>query len=217
MKKLKLFSADVCPYAHRSRLVLLEKKIEFDLIEIDLKKKPDFFLAISPYGKVPVLDDHGSIVFESSIINEYIDEKYQNLPLLPKDPYSKALARIWIDYGNNNFNKVLYNLLFEKNKDKQLDLKIALENLCIFIENEAFGSEREGEYWIGDQMTLVDISFYPFFERICMVEEYRNFIIPDDCFKLKNWIKIMSKKSSVLSIAHTKEFYINKAKKYANV
>ena len=66
MKKMKLFSADMCPYAHRSRLVLLEKKIEFDLIEIDLKKKPDFFLAISPYGKVPVLDDHGSIIFESS-------------------------------------------------------------------------------------------------------------------------------------------------------
>jgi len=217
MKKMKLFSADVCPYAHRSRLVLLEKKIEFDLIEIDIKKKPDFFLAISPYGKVPVLDDHGSIIYESSIINEYIDEKYNKSPLLPKDPYSKALARIWIDYGNNNFNKALYNLLFEKDKAKQSDLKLVLENICIFIENEAFGKVSKGEYWIGDQVTLVDLSFYPFFERICMVEAYRNFRIPEMCFKLKNWIEIMSKKLSVLSISHTKEFYLEKAKKYTNI
>ncbi len=78
---------------------MLEKGIDFTPIEIDLQKKPDGFTQISRYGKVPAIK-HGDVeIYESAIINEYLDEVFPEPPLLPKDPGAKAIARIWIDVG----------------------------------------------------------------------------------------------------------------------
>jgi glutathione S-transferase len=85
MAEIKLYSAVVCPYAHRTRLVLQEKGIDFDLIEIDLQNRPEGFTKVSPYGKVPAITHNDERVWESAIINEYLDEVFPNPPLLPSD------------------------------------------------------------------------------------------------------------------------------------
>lgn len=103
MADLKIISSGTCPFAQRTHMVLLEKKINFTLIEISLDAKPDWFLKISPYGKVPVLHHGDTIVFESAVINEYLEEVFPNPPLLPKSPECRAHARIWIDFANVRF------------------------------------------------------------------------------------------------------------------
>jgi glutathione S-transferase len=80
---MELFTARVCPYAHRTRLVLLEKGLEFEHIEIDFKNKSERFLAVSPYGKVPALVHDRETIYESAIINEYLDEAFPDPPLMP--------------------------------------------------------------------------------------------------------------------------------------
>lgn len=84
MSDIEIYSAELCPFAHRSRLVLLEKGVPFKLIEIDLQNKPKNFKTISPYGKVPVLKHGDNRVWESAIINEYLEDAFPEHPLLPK-------------------------------------------------------------------------------------------------------------------------------------
>ena len=79
-------------------MLMIEKELPFELIEVDLSNKPDWFLAVSPYGKVPVVVDDGKTIYESAIINEYHDKKFKNIPLTPEEPFEKAKARIWMDY-----------------------------------------------------------------------------------------------------------------------
>ena len=101
----------MCPYAQRTRLLLLEKGVDFELIEIDLANKPDWFEDVSPYSKVPVVVDGDTRVYESSIINEYLDEAYPEPALMPSDPGRRALARIWIDYANVKYTPSIYKFL----------------------------------------------------------------------------------------------------------
>src|SRR5262245_711704 len=97
---LHLYSTYYCPYALRTRIVLKEKGLEYQHTEIDLKNKPADFLKISPYGKVPVLLDGDARIYESAIINEYIDEKFPSPALMPQSPTERAYVRIWIDFAN---------------------------------------------------------------------------------------------------------------------
>ena len=90
MSKVELFSYEACPYAQRTRMVLIEKGIEFELTEIDLYERPAWFREVSPYGKVPVLRHDGRVVYESAIINQYLDEVFPEPPLMPADPYGRA-------------------------------------------------------------------------------------------------------------------------------
>ena len=93
MAELRLFSARACPFAHRTRLVLAEKGLDFELVEIDLKNKPEWFSTVSSYGKVPALEHQGRRFVESAIVNEYLDEAFPEPALLPKAPWARALAR----------------------------------------------------------------------------------------------------------------------------
>ena len=103
MLEVEVISSSTCPFVQRTRMVLLEKQIQFTLTEIDLDNKPDGFTEISPYGKVPVVRHGKTVIFESAIINEYIEEVFPDRPLLPDTPEGRAQAKIWIDFANVRF------------------------------------------------------------------------------------------------------------------
>ncbi|MEE9448159.1 MAG: glutathione S-transferase family protein, partial [Arenicellales bacterium] len=96
---LKLISFNICPFVQRSVILLNEKGVDYDLDYIDVKNKPDWFLEISPLGKVPVLVADNTSVFESAVISEYIDETHAPSHH-PQDPLQKALHRAWVEFGS---------------------------------------------------------------------------------------------------------------------
>ena len=96
---LKLISHKLCPYVQRAVISLREKGVPFERIDIDLDNKPDWFLKLSPLGKVPVLQVGDKVVFESAVILEYLEETQPN-PLHPKDPLTRAEHRAWMEFGS---------------------------------------------------------------------------------------------------------------------
>src|SRR5260370_10276588 len=97
--RLKLISHKLCPYVQRAVIALTEKGVAFERIDIDLAHKPDWFAAISPLGKTPVLQVGDVAIFESAVILEYLEET-QPKPLHPADPLSRAEHRAWIEFGS---------------------------------------------------------------------------------------------------------------------
>ena len=218
MADIKIYSAIVCPYAHRSRLTLLEKGVEFQLIEIDLQNKPEGFTEISPYGKVPALNHGGKRVWESAIINEYLDEVFPEPPLLPANAIDKAQARIWIDFANTRFVNAYSNLLRSPDDLQQKVAAQELYNHLQFIETEGLGKlSKDGPYWFGENISLVDLTFYPWFERWPVIEHYREFYRLAEFPRLQQWRDAVSQRQSVGAIANSKEFYLDRYARYAPV
>src|SRR5215470_655257 len=95
---ITLYDAVPSSNSDRSKIVLQEKGLPYKRVTLNLankdQKRPEF-LKLNPYGKVPVLDDDGKILFESCIINEYLDEKYPNPPFMPRDPYLRGAEGFW--------------------------------------------------------------------------------------------------------------------------
>jgi len=103
---LKLYNYPDCPFCQKVRVVLAEKDLEYEKTLVDLRKqdqKAPEFLQLNPYGKVPVLVDEDTVVYDSTIINEYLDEEYPLPPLMPEDSQGKAQVRTLEDYCDNSF------------------------------------------------------------------------------------------------------------------
>src|SRR5574343_1196785 len=90
---MNLYSGTTCPFSHRCRIVLYEKQMDFQVIDVDLFNKPEDIAIINPYNRVPVLVDRDLVLYESNIINEYIDERFPHPQLMPPDPIMRARAR----------------------------------------------------------------------------------------------------------------------------
>lgn len=213
---MELFSARVCPYAHRTRLVLIEKDLPFELVEIDFKNKPARFLEVSPYGKVPAIVHDGATIYESAIINEYLDEVFKNPPFMPADAGLRAKVRIWTDYCDDYFITDHYALLRNQDKTQHETLLDKVNRNLVFIEHEGLAKLSEsGPYWLGQQVSLVDFAWYPFFERLPAWAHYRGLDIPVDCHRLREWIAAMSRRKSVRQIANDTDYYIGHYAAYA--
>lgn len=134
-------------------------------------------MELNPYGKVPVLVDGDGVIYESAIINEYLEEKYPQVPLMPKDPLQRSRARIWIDYCNTRLQAaagyIAHDHEVEKSKER---LRAYLENL-----NREM---RERQYIAGDY-SLADITYIPFF---CRLERYQT-TIGSDLPHVKAWME----------------------------
>jgi glutathione S-transferase len=167
MTTIQLFSAKACPYAHRTRLVLAEKRVPFALHEIDLQNKPANFLAVSAYGKVPAIEHDGVHLYESAIINEYLDEVFPEPRLLPGPAAARALARIWIDYANTRFVQAFGALLRAPDPDAERTAKAALNDSLAFFEREGLGKlSKGGPFFFGESVSLVDLTFPREFTRL---------------------------------------------------
>lgn len=103
---IRLYDHPDCPFSQKVRIVLAEKDLEFERVNVDLHKgeqKSPEFLKLNPYGKVPVLIDDDVVVYDSTIINEYLDEEYPNPPLMPEDSAGRARVRLLEDFCDNSF------------------------------------------------------------------------------------------------------------------
>lgn len=130
--KLELVSHKLCPYVHRAAITLREKGIAFERREIDLKNKPEWFLKLSPYGKVPLLLADGVALFESTAICEFIDETHPPA-LLPVDPFARARQRAWAE-GASELSQAQWNLLIASTPADRDKAAAAFSSLADRIE-----------------------------------------------------------------------------------
>ena len=211
MSTLQLYFAKASTFSQRTRVVLLEKQVDFTPIEIDLQHKPAEFLAISRYGKVPTIQHNGHAIYESAIINEYLDEVFPEPPLLPRDPAAKASARIWIDYANTRLVPTFNQLLRGKNTEEQEQGRREFSEAILYLEQEGFAKQAgNGSYWLGEQFSLVDINFYPWFERLPVLEYFRQFKLPGQTPHLQQWWQAVRERDSVKAVANSPDFYIER-------
>ena len=215
MADVEIISSSTCPFAQRTRMALIEKRIEFDLTVIDLNDKPDWFLEISPYGKVPVLRHNGAVIFESAVINEYLEEVFSDRPMMPRDPVRRAQARIWIDFANVRFTPLVYKLMLAQEPVAQAALAERLTDALLAMEHQGLGKLGDGTYWMGDDISLVDLTFLPHMQRLAVLTHYRDFHIPDECILLKAWLQMMCQRSSVAEGSATLEVLVENWRKYA--
>jgi glutathione S-transferase len=199
---IKLYDAVPSSNSDRVKIVLNEKGLAYERVTLNLarrdQKKPEF-LALNPYGKVPVIDDGGKVLFESCIINEYLDEKYPAPPLMPKDPYLRGRGRVLVDYGLNGLHEpywALRNEIFFK-KENARDASVLEENrrklrgLLGYLE-DALGDKR---YLLGE-VSLTDIDLWPRFGRM---EEYG--VLPAPSLpRLGAWVERMKRRKSIQSL-----------------
>ena len=122
-----------------------------------MKNKPKDLLELNPYGKVPVLVDGSGVIYESAIINEYLDEKFSELPLLPKNTLQRAKARIWIDFLNSRVHPAASDITHDRDPDR------ARQRLQQYLST--LDSEMTGKQFIVGDYSLADVSFIPFYVR----------------------------------------------------
>jgi len=188
---LKLISHKLCPYVQRAVIALTEKRVAFERIDIDLVNKPDWFLAISPLGKTPVLQVGDVPIFESAVILEYLEET-QPKRLHPADPVRRAEHRAWIEFGSAVLNDIagFYAAADEatfKAKTIQLEQRFAR------LETRLAGSP----WFHGDSFSLVDAVFGPVFRYFDVFDDIADFGILAGKPKLQRWRKSVAARPSV--------------------
>ena len=189
---IELISFDLCPFVQRSVITLLEKDIPFRRVNIDLTNKPDWFLRLSPLGKVPVLKIHGQVLFESAVINEYLDEI--NPPSMPPaDPLQKALNRAWIEYSAELSN-LSFTMATTEDEEALARSLASLRERFRHLEKNL----GEGPFFNGESFSLIDAAYAPVFIRIAhLLELATAAVIPPECRKTLNWRDAILARESV--------------------
>lgn len=209
MTTLTLYTAEICPYAQRTRIVLGEKDVAHRAIEIDIYDKPDWFVAMTPNQRVPVIDHDGFVLCESATINEYLDAVFDGPALRPASERRLALMRNEIRHLDSVFLPQLYKMLFEQDPAAQASLREAVEDQMRFLESRlAELQDGAGPYWLGAEVTLADVAAYPFFERLPAMAHYRGVEIPGACERLRRWVDTMAERPAVAATAHDTEWFI---------
>jgi glutathione S-transferase len=193
---LKLISHKLCPYVQRAVIALAEKGVPFERVDIDLANKPDWFLKISPLGKVPVLvvaTARGEVaLFESNVICEYIEETQAGPKLHPGDPLVRAEHRAWMEFGSALLSD-LWGL--ETTTDPATFESKRQAVAAKFARVEA--ALGEGPFFAGDRFSLVDAVFAPIFRYFDVFDELADLGIFKDTPKVRGWRAELARRPSV--------------------
>jgi len=193
---LKLISHKLCPYVQRAVIALEEKGVPFERIDIDLANKPDWFLKISPLGKVPVLavaTGHGEVaLFESNVICEYIEDTEGGAKLHPQDPLTRAQHRAWMEFGSAILSD-LWGL--ETTTDAAVFESKRLAVVAKFARVEA--ALGAGPFFAGEGFGLVDAVFAPVFRYFDVFDRLIDLSIFTATPKLRAWRTELAKRPSV--------------------
>nr|UOU03285.1 glutathione S-transferase omega 2 [Brachionus rubens] len=197
---VRLYSMRFCPYSHRVRLVLAAKKIPHEIININPKKRPEWYADIHPAGLIPCLQfDDGKIVYESIISCEYLDAAYGDKKLVSSDPYTKARQQMLVD----NFQRVVA-LLFKALKIKDTE---AFNEICKILDH--YEKALSENFFGGKEAGFTDFMIWPWFDRFRKLKTLLNNELDKKRFpKLCNWIRDMMMLEPVRKTAVKEEFML---------
>ena len=171
---IRLYHFPLSPNSRKVRITLIEKSLEFERVMVDLGKRehkgPDY-LKIHPIGQVPALEDDGFVVYDSTIINEYLEDEYPHPPLMPSDSEGRAHARMMEDYRDNHFNPPFVEIIRELRKSEAErnpnNIQQAKEKIVRCFDR--IEQKLEGNEYLAGSFSLADIAYMPdvaLFERL---------------------------------------------------
>lgn len=191
MSKPRLISFKVCPFVQRSVILLKEKGVDYDIEFIDVYDPPEWFKKLSPTGKVPVLEVEGTVLFESAVISEYIDEVYPP-SLHPLNPLDKAKNRAWIEFSSPLYMGT-FNLMMAKTQEDADAAIEAMNNSLATLE-----VEKINQPWFnGEDFSLVDIAMAPYFVRANFYKKHFDLDLLKDFPKMQQWSKALLSRQTV--------------------
>jgi glutathione S-transferase len=168
--KPRLYNTQRCPYARRTRMVLHEKQIAFDVYEVDLSNKSEEFLSVSPTGKVPVVVVDGESIYESNVVNQYLDEVTDEPRLMPGDPKRRAHARIWMAFADTDFFPAVFVASVGHERGfSEARISEALEELKTVLRK--LEERLEDRDYLSDEFSLADVAYAGNFVRLRELEE----------------------------------------------
>ncbi|XP_053162418.1 glutathione S-transferase omega-1 isoform X2 [Hemicordylus capensis] len=184
---IRLYSMRYCPFAQRTRLVLQAKRINHEIVNINLKNKPDWFFEKSPFGLVPVLETNkGQLIYESPITCEYLDEAYPGKKLYPADPYEKASQKMLLEQFSK-LTPLSYKYLVAIRSGEDVS---ALKNEYLekFLKLEEILINHKTQFFGGNAVSMIDYLIWPWFERM---ESFQLHDCLDHTQALKRWVEAM--------------------------
>ncbi|HYT57143.1 MAG TPA: glutathione S-transferase family protein [Verrucomicrobiae bacterium] len=200
---IKLYTFPPSTNSRKVRIALLEKGLEFERVNVDLSKreqKSPEYLKIHPFGQIPALDDEGFIIYDSTVINEYLEDEYPYPSLMPSDSEGRARARLLEDLRDTHFNPYFVHIIYEMRKpegerDSQRIENAKAEIIKCFDRIEA---ELEGKEYLAGPFSLADVAF------MSNLELLDRFGIPVAADKYKNtvaWIARLKARPSFTASA----------------
>ena len=160
-----LYSGNACPFSHRCRIVLYEKGMDFEIKHIDLQEKSDEIAAMNPYSQVPILVERDLTLYESNIINEYIDERFPHPQLMPADPVMRARARLFLFNIEQDLFSHLADIKHGNPKTAEKARMIVRDNLTQI--SPIFAKQK---FMLGDEYSMLDVAVAPLLWRLSHYE-----------------------------------------------
>lgn len=157
---MRLYSGTTCPYSHRCRIVLFEKGMDFEVIDVDLMNRAEDIAVINPYNKVPVLVERDLVLYEANIINEYIDERFPHPQLMPPEPVMRGRARLFL----HRFEQELYSqvdAIEQGGKNAEKARAVIRDNLTQLSQ-----ILTKQKFLLGDEFSMLDVAIAPLLWRL---------------------------------------------------
>lgn len=158
---MNLFTSPTCPYCHLARIVLAEKDITFEGIDVDLNSPPEDLSELNPYNTVPTLIDRDLVLYDSRVIVEYLDERFPHPPLMPVDPVSRAKTRLALHRVEKDWFPLMHDILTKGEKTAAKSRKMLRES--IISSNELF---KVLPFFLSEDYSLVDATIAPLLWRL---------------------------------------------------
>lgn len=162
---MTLFSDPTCPYCHRVRMVIAEKRINIEIVDVDAKALPDELMDFNPYGTVPTLVDRDLRLYESVILMEYLDERFPHPPLLPIDPVGRANARLFMYRIDRDWYDRMRTIRTADAATARRARQELVESLVAVAP--IFAANR---FFMSDEFSLVDCCVAPLLWRLPLLE-----------------------------------------------
>lgn len=162
---MTLYAGAKCPFSHRTRIVLLEKDVECQVVYVDPAKKPRELSDVNPYNDLPTMVDRDLVLYNSLIINEYLDERLPHPPLMPVDPVTRGRARLMLYRFDRDWYSLLPELEGGDKRAAQRARNIVRDGLTVI--SPMF---KDQQYILGEEFSLVDCSLAPLLWRLPLFE-----------------------------------------------
>jgi glutathione S-transferase len=202
-------------------LVLLEKNIPFQYIEVNPYHKPASLLSLNPRGLVPTLEYAGKPLYESTVVCEFLEDAYPApVRLLPSDPYERARARIWIDFVTSRIIPAFHRFLqYQPKSEDDEGLSRVREEFMDKLRQFTEAMDPKGPFFLGEEVSLVDLGIAPWALRLWVFDHFKGGVrIPQGKIweRWERWLSAIESRESVVNTTSEKEHYVPIYKRYAD-